>query len=224
MPTLQIPKLMNGDRLTRAEFERRYSAMPDVKAELLEGIVYLSSPVHHRKHGTPHARVIGWLSYYLAFTPHLDYADNATVRLNETDEPQPDAFLRLESWVGGSSMRGEDDYLEGPPELVVEIAASSVSYDMHVKREVYRRGGVREYLVWRVDDEAFDWFVLREGRFERLEIEDGRLKSPTFPGLELDVNALFQGDMAHLLAVIQEAVAKPEHAEFVKMLEARAKG
>lgn len=43
--TLQVPPLENGDRLSRAEFERRYAAMPHVKnAELINQTVYMSSP------------------------------------------------------------------------------------------------------------------------------------------------------------------------------------
>ena len=45
--TATLP-LENGDRLTRAEFERRYAAMPRLKkAELIEGIVYVPSPVRY---------------------------------------------------------------------------------------------------------------------------------------------------------------------------------
>ena len=213
---------MNGDKLTRHEFERRYHAMPDVKkAELLEGVVYMPSPVHYAKHGEPRARVITWLGTYVAFTPYLRVADNATVRLDNDNEPQPDVLLRLEERVGGSSSQSEDDYLIRPPELVVEISKSSVSYDLHVKRDVYRRSGVREYLVWRIDDEAFDWFVLNEGKYEKLEPAAGILTSQTFPGLQLDAEALLRGDMARVLSVLQEGVGTAEHKAFVEGLGAR---
>lgn len=49
------PPLENGDRLTRAEFERRYGAMPEVKkAELIEGEVHMPSPVRFKQHAQPH--------------------------------------------------------------------------------------------------------------------------------------------------------------------------
>ena len=222
---LEIPELMNGDKLTRHEFERRYMAMPELKkAELLEGVVYMPSPVHYAKHGEPHARVITWLGTYAAFTPHLRVADNATVRLDNDNEPQPDVLLRLEEQAGGSSSQSEDDYLIGPPELVVEISKSSVSYDLHVKRDVYRRSGVQEYLVWRIDDEVFDWFVLDEGRYERLEPTNGIFASQTFPGLRLDAEALLKGDMARVLSVLQEGVGTKEHEAFVEELGTRGEG
>ena len=126
---LQLPPLESGDRLSRSEFERRYSDMPHVKkAELIEGVVYVSSPVRII-HSQPHANIITWLGVYSAATPGIRCYDNPTVRLDRDNEPQPDAVLRLET--GGTSHISADGYLEGPPELVVEVAASSASYDLH---------------------------------------------------------------------------------------------
>ncbi len=127
-PTLNIPPLESGDRLTRQEFERRYQVMPQIKAELIEGVVYVASPVRIANQGRPHAVLVGWLLVYKAATPGVDLADNSTVRLDADNEAQPDALLRLESEVGGNSRISEDDYVEGAPELIVEIAASSASY------------------------------------------------------------------------------------------------
>ena len=93
--------------------------------------------------------------------------DNATLRLDLDNEPQPDGYLRLLPECGGQA-RLVDGYVTGAPELIVEIAASSASYDLHEKLNAYRRNGVREYVVWRVWDQAVDWFVLRGGRFEPL--------------------------------------------------------
>jgi hypothetical protein len=86
-----VPPLENGDRLMRAEFMRRYEAMPDVKAELSEGVVYLSSPVRHKKQGRPHSRVIGWLINYEAGTPGVEASDNSTILLDVDNTPQPAA-------------------------------------------------------------------------------------------------------------------------------------
>src|SRR5581483_3423435 len=100
-----------------------------------------------------------------ATTPGVDLADNTTVRLDFDNEPQPDALLRLEPGVGGRSSVSEDDYLEGAPELIVEVAASSASYDLHEKLRAYRRNGVQEYVVWRVYDQQIDWFQLLDGEY-----------------------------------------------------------
>ncbi|BAY19296.1 hypothetical protein NIES21_51560 [Anabaenopsis circularis NIES-21] len=146
---LTIPPLENGDKLTRAEFERRYHAMPNLKkAELIERVVYVASPVRAKTHGKPHSRIMTWLGTYEAATLGVETLDNTTVRLDADNEPQPDALLRIEQ--GGQSSITEDDYVEGAPELIVEIAASSASYDLHEKLKVYRRNQVQEYLVWRV--------------------------------------------------------------------------
>ncbi len=220
-----VPALENGDRLTRAEFERRYEAMPHLKkAELIEGVVYVPSPVRVDRHGSQTADVLAWLGQYRALTPGVQTGDNSTVRLDLDNEPQPDALLRILPEHGGQSRTSDDGYVEGAPELLVEVASSSASYDLHAKLHVYRRNGVREYLVWRVLDEAIDWFVLREGQFEPLEPgPDGILRSEVFPGLWLDPRALLGNDLKTVLQVLQQGVDTPEHKRFASGLE-QAKG
>lgn len=218
-----VPRLQAGDRLTRAEFERRFEAMPDVnKAELIEGVVYMPSPVSGRDHAAPHSNLITWLGVYQSQTPGVQAYDNATLRLDVDNEPQPDAFLRIHSEYGGQS-RMVSGYVEGAPELVAEVAASSASYDLHDKLNAYRRNGVCEYVVWRVWDRAVDWFVFREGRYERLPLtESGLYQSEVFPGLWLDPEALIQGDLEKVLQVLQEGLASTPHAEFVSRLHEAA--
>src|SRR5262249_27180324 len=194
------------------------AAMPDCKkAELVEGVVYMPSPVGHVRHGKPHSRILLWLGNYVARTPGVDFGDNSTVRLDLDNEPQPDAHLRLPR--GGRSRIDADGYLEGPPELVVEVAASSVSYDLHDKLRAYRRNGVQEYVVHRVDDGEVDWFVLRGGAYERLAANtQGVLHSAAFPGLLLDAPALLRDDLPALLATLERGLASREHAAFVATL------
>ena len=216
--------LESGDRLRRDEFERRYHAMPGVKkAELIDGIVYIPSPVRLKRHGRPHVLIVTWLGYYLAKTPGLEeFGDNATVRLDDDNEPQPDLLLCLPKSLGGRASVSEDDYLEGAAEFVAEVAASSVSIDTHLKLQVYRRHGVREYVIWRVEDKAVDWFSLREGRYEPLATDaEGLFRSDIFPGLWLDPAALIRGDLPRLFQVLDEAARTPEHAAFVQRLNAQ---
>ncbi|WP_392531528.1 Uma2 family endonuclease [Nostoc sp. C117] len=215
---LTILPLENGDKLTRAEFERRYHAMPNLKkAELIEGVVYVASPLRIKSHGEPHAYIMAWIGTYKASTPGVGFADNTTVLLDADNEPQPDALLRIEQ--GGQTRITQDDYLEGAPELIVEIAASSASYDLHEKLKVYRRNGVQEYLVWRVYDRQFDWFKLNEGEYIKLDSNDnGIICSQIFPGLWLDKGALLLGDLAKVLAVLQQGLSTPEHQIFVEKL------
>jgi len=221
-PRPAVAPLEMGDRLTRVEFERRYQAMPALKkAELVEGVVYMPSPVS-ALHSNPHAQLIGWLIAYQAATPGIMVGDNATVRLDEDNEPQPDALLAIDAKLGGQSHIDEDGYYAGPPELVGEVASSSVSYDLHAKLHVYRRHGVREYVAWRVRDKELDWFRLDEGKYVPLARDEaGISKSTIFPGLWLDVPALLRGDLARVLAVLQEGIASPEHVQFVAELNER---
>ena len=210
------PPLENGDRLSRCEFERRYHALPNVKkAELIEGIVYMPSPVRAESHAQPNSVVCTWLGTYSAYTPHTSVLDNATVRLDLDNEPQPDALLRIDAAAGGQSRLSADDYVEGAPELVVEVAASSAGYDLHAKKNVYRRNGVLEYVVWRVHDSAVDWFVLEDGEYTALTPDAaGVVESVRFPGLRLAAGALLAGEVAAVLAELRRGLDSPAHAAF----------
>jgi Uma2 family endonuclease len=223
-PESITPPLETGDRLSRAEFERRYTAMPELKrAELIEGVVHVPSPVHLQRHAEPHFDFIIWLGTYKWATPGLRGADNATTRLDLDNEPQPDACLFIDPARGGQARVTPDDYLEDAPELVAEIAASSVSYDLNTKLNVYRRNGVREYIVWRVLDRQIDWFVLREGEFVRLPLDDASVyRSEVYPGLWLDPAALVRGDTQSVQTTLQRGLASREHADFVKKLNPEA--
>lgn len=217
-----IAPLEMGDRLTRVEFERRSQAMPELKkAELIEGVVYIPARSTAQYAGG-RASVIGWLAAYRAATPGLLASANPTLRLDEDNEPQPDALLAIDSKCGGQSHVDEDSYFAGPPELIGEVASSSVSYDLHAKLHVYRRHGVREYVVWRVRDKELDWFRLDEGNYVPLTPDAQRIfKSTIYPGLWLDVAALLNGEQARVLAVLQEGIASPERVRFAAELEER---
>jgi len=219
-PQAVAPPLENGDRLTRHEFERRYASMPHVKkAELIEGIVYMACAVRLTRHGRPHAQLIAWLTYYAGKTGIPDYGDNSTVRLDEDNEPQPDLLMLLPAVAGGTARLDDDGYVTGPPDLACEVASSSVSLDTHAKLNAYRRNGVREYLVWRVDDRAIDWYALREGLYQPLPATpDGILKSELFPGLWLNTPALLASDLPQVWATIDQGLVTPEHAAFAKKL------
>jgi len=177
----------------------------------------MASALRITQHGEPHAHIMLWLGFYKAFTPNLQLGDNCTVRLDLDNEPQPDALLRIE--VGGQSTISQDDYVEGAPELIVEIAASTVSIDFNQKLKVYRRNGVKEYLVWRVLDSEFDWFRLNAGEYIKVEPDsNGIIYSQVFPGLWLDKAALLAGNLAKVLEVLQQGLASQSHQDFVQQL------
>ncbi len=215
---ISIPYLENGDSLNSIEFEQRYTAMPHIKkAELIEGIVYMASPLRFEPHAKPHGNIMIWLGNYKIVTPGVELADNPTVRLDLENQPQPDAVLIIDPKLGGQTRISEDDYIEGAPELVVEVAASTASIDLQDKKRAYRRNGVQEYIVWRRSDHGLDWFVLEKGEYiSLLPDAQGVIRSRKFPGLWLAVEALLEEDMVEVLATLQQGLSSPEHAEFLK--------
>ena len=220
LPKTFVPPLENGDRLTRAEFERRYAAMPEhIRAELVEGVVIMSSPVRFTLHGQQHGDLMTWAGMYRVGTPGILGGGDPTVRLDLDNEPQPDVCLLIDPARGGQAKIDGDGYLNGAPEFVAEVAASTVSQDLGSKLNAYRRNGVAEYLVWRVQDAAIDWFILREGRFDRLIPDaDGITRSIVLPGLWLDSAALLSGDLVRVHAVLREGLASGAHLDFVAKL------
>ncbi|MBE9037124.1 Uma2 family endonuclease [aff. Roholtiella sp. LEGE 12411] len=215
-----IPPLESGDRLSRHEFERRYNAMPNVKkAELIEGVVYVASPLRFEPHAEPHGNLMGWLWSYKIVTAGVRLGDNPTVRLDLDNEPQPDAILLIDAACGGQSYLGADGYVESAPELVAEVAASSATKDLYDKKRAYCRNGIQEYIVWQVFESTVSWFSLQDGEYMAL-IPDaaGIIKSQVFPGLWLDVLALVTGDMPQVLAVLQQGLSSVDHQAFVQQL------
>jgi Uma2 family endonuclease len=216
----RVPLLKDGDHLTVEEFERRYEAMPHLKkAELIQGVVYMPSPVRYEDHGQQHFDLITWAGYYRTFSHGIEGGDNTTLRLPlGVNEPQPDAFLRISPLHGGQSLTSSDGYVVGAPEWVGEISASSASYDLHQKLDAYQLNGVQEYLVWRVEDRAIDWLVLRDRKFQPLKGRGGVFRFRVLPGLHLDVAAVLRGDMPKVLSVLDLGVRSDVHDRFVARL------
>jgi Uma2 family endonuclease len=221
-----IPPLENGDHLTVEEFERRYENMPELKkAELIHGVVYMGSPVTLRYHGAPNSSMNAWLAVYSAYTPGTQAGGNATMKVAAgKSQPQPDDLLRILPECGGQSGNDAKGYLVGAAEFAAETASSSASYDLHDKLEAYQENGVLEYVVWRVRDEAIDWFILKRGKYQRLPLsKDGLYKSKVFPGLWLDPKAMIAGNLAKVIEVVQKGIASPAHRRFVARLRSRKK-
>jgi Uma2 family endonuclease len=217
---VEVPRLENGDRLSCYEFERRYQAMREhKKAELIEGVVYMASPLRFKTHAKPHGNLIGFLWTYQLSTPGVDLGIEPTVQLDRDNEPQPDGVLLIEPKLGGNSRLTQDDYIEGAPELVAEIAASSAAYDLHDKKKAYRRNGIQEYIVWQILENKLNWFYLSRGEYLSFEADEkGIIRSQVMPGLWLAVPALLEGDMATVMSVLQQGLNSVEHQEFVKIL------
>ena len=214
------PPLENGDHLTAHEFMRRYEAMPHLKkAELIEGVVSMGSSVRYALRGRPGLLLQGWLGMYEAHTPGVETVSNTTTQLDIDNVPQPDSQLRIVEECGGQSKVDQKDYLEGAPELVVEVAASTASIDTSDKLRAYRRNGVREYWVWLVEEKEIRCLRLTEGEYEMVKPElDGKLCSAVFPGLWLDIKAALALDSAGLLRTLEAGLRTTAHRQFVKDL------
>ncbi len=213
----------NGDRMSAERFMRRYERLPGLShVQLVEGVVYMPSPVRYTQHAMPQHMMSMWLGTFALKTPGVESVPEATLRLDGSNVPQPDVVGRITEAAGGGSSVDDDGYLRGRPELLIEIAASSSSIDLHDKREAYRRNGVPEYLVWRPVDEVVDWFVLEEGRYVAMEAEQGLLKSRVLPGLWLDVAAAGRRDLAAVLQTLERGLDSDEHAAFAARVQAAA--
>lgn len=201
----EIPPLENGDRLTSIEFLRRYEAMPHVKkAELIEGIVYMASPVRADVHGKPDGLLHGWLFCYALHHPEVEFYPNTTLVLAPDNTPQPDGMLCHAPEQGRRAWLNDGGYLCGAPELVCEVAASSVTIDLHKKFRAYQRNGIAEYLVWISEEKRARWFALEQQEYVELEEIGGVLRSRVFPDLALDVEAFARGDKTRLIATLQK--------------------
>lgn len=212
--------LQPGDRLNRAEFHRRYVQSPAwLQAELVDGIVQFRPKRVTATHAHANAHIAGWLGYYEAQTPGLSGAIRPTLLIDDTSELQPDAVLRFEARSFAACRVNHDGFLTGTPEFIAEVIEGS-KYELTEKPAIYRRNGVKEYIVWRLLDKTIDWFKLEAGEFVRQQLNEGLYKSTVFPGLWLDAAALLAGQPAKVLAVLQQGLATAEHATFITNLEA----
>lgn len=138
--------------------------------------------------------------------------------LGPASEPQPDLGLRILPEWGGRSETTPDEYVSGAPELLAEVAHSSLKLDLERKPKDYRQAGVLEYVVWSIEESELYWFDFR--RDNKLRASKGIYRSRVFPGLWIDRQALLSRDTARLASVVQQGIASSAHATFVKRLQA----
>jgi Uma2 family endonuclease len=213
--------LVEGQRLDQPTFHALYEAMPPgTRAELIDGVVYMPSPVG-LEHGEAQVPVIVWLSYYAEQTLGLKAMDNASTILGWKSEPQPDGLLRILPEYGSRTWN-EGGFVHGGPELVAEVSKATRYVDLVPKKADYERAGVLEYIVRAIDPDEIFWFGQEQGELVRRPIgDDGLYRSTVFPGLWLDPVALLKGDTRRLRAVVDLGCATPEHTAFVAALAER---
>ena len=219
------PLLLNGDHLSVPEFERRYEALSgDNKAELIEGIVFMSPPISS-DHGKSNGLLGLLLGQYATATPKVAFAVNASVRLDGKNEYQPDVMLWIESGSMSRTRVGATGLLEGRPELVAEISLSSRSFDLNEKKVVYLRNQIQEYIVWEMADEPkFHWYTLENGEYVSLPMRHNAdvlvAYSRVFPGLWIDWLSLLAGKGFDkgIFRNLHKGLKSAEHKAFVKKL------
>jgi hypothetical protein len=212
------PPLIEGQRLDQPEFHRRYEAMPpDTRAELINGVVLMPSPVGP-EHARAHVPALVWLSYYEEKTPGVEVLDNTSTVLGPRSEPQPDAQLRIVAECGGRTQT-DRRFVHGVPELLAEVSHATGYTDLGPKLEDYERAGVLEYVVRALEPDEVLWHVWENGRFVTAAPDaDGLFRSRVFPGLWIDPAALVARDTRRLRAVLDQGLATPEHAASVARL------
>ncbi len=222
--TVTLAPLVEGQRLDQATFHERYEQMPaGTRAELINGVVYMPSPLGP-EHGRAAVPAIVWLSYYQENTPGVDVLDNASTVLDVRREPQPDVQLRILPEYGGRT-RADRRFVRGVPELIVEVSHTTRYTDLGPKFDDYERVGVLEYVVRALDPDDVLWFSLREGRLVALPPgSDGIFRSESFPGLCLDPQALIEGNTRRLREILARGLATTEHSAFVERLSAARAG
>ncbi len=213
---VEAEPLVAGDCLPREQFLRRWDAIPTLKrAELIQGVVYMPPPLS-ADHGVHDGLIATWLGSYAARTPGCEVGMNATWHMLN-DAPQPDAHLRLVGKSGGSWVEG--GFFHGAPELISETCLSSSSYDLHQKKSLYAAAGVKEYLAAILHTHEVRWHRLSGSEYQLLPCSpDGIIESIVFPGLWLNVVALWRRDSAGVLDTLQRGLQTPEHATFVTQL------
>lgn len=215
-----VQPFRNGEVLSREDFHQRYLHMPNFRAELLNGRVFVTNALEYRKQSSARCMMVAWLNYYGAFTPGTHASTNVTHLLSPTSELQPNGALRIEEASGGHSLVDVDGYIAGIPELFAEVASNGSGYEATDKLLVYREARVNEFIVWRIDEREVDWYALWDGEYQRLPLgSDGIIRSEAFPGLWLDVAAMIGDDGAAVFDTLQRGLAAPEHAEFVSHLK-----
>lgn len=215
-----LPPLQHGDRLTAKEFCRRWDVTPHLKhAELIGGQVYMNPPISAGSHGVPHGQVIIWLGQYALPTLGVEVISESSIHFGPDNLPQPDALLRIKDQFGGTSRMIRQE-LHGPPELIVEVAASSAAYDLFEKKQMYALQGVQEYLVWVIHERKFVWFVLGGKAYVEQECSRaGVIKSQVFPGLWLDTKGMLADNWPQVLTTLKQGMESPAYLEFAAKLK-----
>ena len=216
-PAVIPPGLVTGERMSVDEFLRRWEELPDLKkAELVDGIVYVPSPLS-LEHGSLDSLIIWWLAHYAHATPGCKAGNNSTwLMLVAHRNPMPSCGSCPRT-VG--SRGRERQFGAGAPELAVEVCVTSTEVDFGPKLKLYERAGVREYITIELFGQRIVWRMLENAVYVAQQVpSDGVLRSQVFPGLWLDVAAFWDDDGAKMLAALNAGLSSEDHQRFVERL------
>ena len=177
-------------RLTVADYHRLGETGVlggDDRVELLEGQLVDMSPI-----GPRHALAIDLLNRLLpaALGKQAWLRVQNPIVLDDASEPQPDLAVVRHPWSG---------YPDGhprPPDilLLIEVADSSLGFDLGAKLELYARAGIREF--WVVDLTRNRVLVHRrphDGTYDSITAVDisGTLTMEALPGVTISAARIF---------------------------------
>lgn len=178
----------NGKKITFEEF--CFLIKDGEKADLIDGVIYMSSPDNTDANAL-FVWLLGVMDYFVEERELGQvYGSRVAFRLADLHGPEPDiAFVRTKRLN-----RVQRDFVDGPPDLAVEIVSpDSIERDYVRKREQYRQAGVKEY--WIVDEMEQRIVLLRRstsGSYREVKPRKGVLHSTALPGFWLRPKWLWQ--------------------------------
>ena len=169
-----------------------YLRMPaGLRYELVEGEIRMV-PSPSKSHQNVAANLVTALRIWARETSHGEvYSAPLDVLLSEATVVQPDVLFISRDRLSIA----EEPYVNGPPDLVVEILSPSNSdWDRVTKRRIYSRYGVKEFWLVDIAAKSVELSQQENGQLVTVQTlrEGSSLTSPLLPGFELKVEAVFE--------------------------------
>jgi Uma2 family endonuclease len=171
---------MTTHRFTVAEYYRLGElGLLDQRTELIEGIIIDMEPI-----GPWHADIVQMLAHAFEQQAHRRFSVRvqSPIDLGPESQPQPDLVLCYPRRYRDRHPGAADIF------LVIEVADTTLDFDLADKRALYSAAGIAEYWVIDVQAKKLTRFV-RNGMEQ--PASGTRLSPVTFPDLEIDLAELF---------------------------------
>lgn len=174
----------------------------DTRAEWVDGEVIVMAPAN-----VDHVDSDGWLVTVLrTFVEHHDlgrvYGPELQVRFAAQQRRRiPDVLFIAKHRLDIV----KSTFVDGAPDLVIEIVSpDSQSRDWREKYIEYEAAGVREYWILDIISRQIEAYVMKDGRYARIEEQKGRLNSEAIPGFFFSPRWLEGDDLPKVAAVLRE--------------------